>query len=76
MKFGIDGNLYVTVYGQSDVTLLGKDGIVLKRFKTTGSNPTKCAFGLPGENKLYVKEVEFGAVDVFDLENDCLPLYK
>jgi gluconolactonase len=76
MKFGTDGNLYVTVYGQGDVTVLGKDGIVLKRLKTTGKNPTNCAFGLPGEKKLYVTEVEFGTMEVFDLDTDGLPLYK
>lgn len=29
MMFGMDGNLYVTVFGQSDVTVLGRNGGVV-----------------------------------------------
>lgn len=36
MKFGADGNLYVCVFGQGDVTVLGRDGRVVRRIKTDG----------------------------------------
>ncbi len=75
MKFGEDGNLYVAVWGQGDVTVLGRDGSVVKRIKTGGMQPTNLVFGLPGEKKLYVTEMEFGTVEVYDVDTDGLPLY-
>ncbi|MGO8813954.1 MAG: SMP-30/gluconolactonase/LRE family protein [Terriglobia bacterium] len=75
MAFGLDGNLYVAVFAQQDITVLGRDGSVVKRLRTQGKLPTNCAFGLPGQKKLYVTEYEFGQIEVFDLETDGLPLY-
>jgi gluconolactonase len=75
MKFGEDGNLYVAVWGQGDVTVLGRDGSVVKRIKTGGMQPTNLAFGLPGEKKIYVTEMEFGTVEVYDVGTDGLPLH-
>ena len=68
MKFGADGNLYACVFGQGDVTVLGRDGKVLRRIKVEGSMPTNLAFGHAGEKKIYVTEVETGSVQVFDVE--------
>ena len=68
MKFGADGNLYVCVFGQGDVTVLGRDGKVLRRIKVEGSLPTNLAFGHEGEKKIYVTEVETGSVQVFDVD--------
>ena len=75
MAFGADGNLYVAVYAQQDVTVLGRDGSVIKRIRTQGSLPTNCAFGLAGQKKLYVTEYEFGQFEVFDVGTDGLPLF-
>lgn len=68
MKFGADGNLYACVFGQGDVTVLDRDGRVLRRIKVEGSLPTNLAFGHDGERKIYVTEVETGSVQVFDVE--------
>jgi gluconolactonase len=76
MKFGSNGHLYVTVYGQGDVTVLEKDGKVAERIKLEGHNPTNCAFGPKGSKKLYVTEVEYGRMEVFDVGVDGFPLYK
>jgi gluconolactonase len=76
MKFGRNGNLYVTVYGQGDVTVLGRDGRVAERLKMKGRKPTNCAFGPEGQKKLYVTEVEFGAMEVLEAGTDGLPLYR
>jgi gluconolactonase len=76
MKFGEDGNLYVTVYGQGDVTVLGKDGEVVRRIKTKGSMPTNCAFGPRGSKQLYVTEDENGTLEVLDVGTDGFPLYR
>lgn len=75
MKFGLDGNLYVAVFGQGDVTVLGPDGSVVKRLKTQGSLPTNLAFGQPGSHKIYVTEDEFGSLEVLEVGTDGLPLY-
>jgi gluconolactonase len=74
MAFGSDGNLYVAVYAQQDITVLGRDGSVSRRIPTQGKLPTNCAFGLPGQKKLYVTEYEFGQIEVFDAGTDGLPL--
>jgi gluconolactonase len=76
MKFGANGNLYVTVYGESNVTVLGRNGEVVDRIKTRGRCPTNIAFGPPGEKKIYVTEVEFGTMEVFDVGTEGLPLYR
>jgi gluconolactonase len=75
MKFGANGNLYVAVYGQGDVTVLGKDGAVIERIKTGGRFPSNLAFGPSGEKKIYVTEGELGALEVLEVDTDGLPLY-
>jgi gluconolactonase len=72
MKFGADGNLYVCVFGQGDVTVLGRDGTVLRRIPVEGSMPTNLAFGPAGEQKIYVTEVETGTVQVIDVDTGGL----
>ena len=75
MKFDADGNLYVTVVIQSDVTVLGPDGAVVKRIKTDGNFPTNLCFGPPGSEKIYVTEDQNGTMEVFDVGADGRPLY-
>jgi gluconolactonase len=75
MKFGMDGNLYVTVYGQGDVTVLGTNGEVVNRLKLHGNLPTNCAFGPKGSKKLFVTEVGLNNFEVHDVETDGFPLY-
>ncbi len=55
--------------------MLGKDGQVVERIRTTGRRPTNVAFGAPGEKRIYVTEDELGQLEVFDVETDGLPLY-
>jgi len=74
MKFGADANLYVAVFGQGDVTVLGPDGRVARRIGTDGSMPTNLVFGPEGEKTIYVTEVETGSVQVLDVDTDGLPL--
>ncbi len=75
MKFGRDGNLYCTVYGQQDVTVLGPDGSVLRRIHTQGKKPTNIAFGPDGEPRIYITEVEFGQIEVFEVETSGFEFY-
>jgi len=76
MAFGTDGNLYVTVFGQGDVTVLSPEGRVVERIETAGSLPTNVAFGASGEQKIYVTEDEFGRVEVFEVGTEGLRLYS
>jgi gluconolactonase len=75
MKFGTNGHLYVAVMGQGDVTVLGRDGAVIERIKTEGRKPTNLTFGPPGSKSIYVTEVEFGTMEVFEVGTNGLPLY-
>lgn len=75
MKFGLDGNLYVTVFGQGDITVLDQQGEVVRRIRTQGSMPTNIVFGRAGSRKIYVTEDEDGTLEVFDVGTDGLPLH-
>lgn len=71
MKFAADGNLYVCVFGQGDVTVLGRNGAVVKRIKTDGPFCTNLAFK---GRQIFVTEVTTGSVQVFDVDTEGLPL--
>jgi len=75
MAFDAEGKLYVAVFGQQEVVVLGRDGSTVKRIKTQGRMPTNIAFGLPGQKKIYVTECEFGQLEVFDVDADGLELW-
>ena len=75
VAFGQDGNLYVTVVWQGDLTVLDPDGGVKERIQLVGSAPTNVAFGLPGSKKIYVTEQGIGQVEVYGVGTDGLPLY-
>ena len=75
MKFGKDGNLYVTVFGQQDVTVLGRDGRVIRRIGLAGKKPSNLAFGLPGDERIYITEDEFGTLEVHEVGTEGLPLF-
>ena len=75
MKFGADGNLYIAVFGQGDVTVLGPDGNVVTRYEAGGMFPTNLVFGKDGEERIYVTEVETGSVRIIDVGTDGLVLH-
>ncbi len=75
MAFSTDGRLYVAVFGQRDVTVLGAKGEVVERISTTGKLPTNVAFALPGRKRIHVTEYEFGQLEAFDVATDGLPLW-
>jgi SMP-30/Gluconolactonase/LRE-like region len=76
-RYGLrgDGNLYAAVHGQGDVTVPSPEGDVVRRIETTGRQPTNVAFGRPGEQRIYVTEVEFGRSEAFEVEPEGLRLY-
>jgi gluconolactonase len=75
MAFDKDGLLYVAVFGQKDITVLGKDGRVVQRIPTMGKLPTNLAFALPGEHRIHVTEYEFGQIEAFSVSSDGLALW-
>jgi gluconolactonase len=75
MAFSTDGRLYVAVFGQRDITVLGPRGEVVERLSTKGKLPTNVAFALPGRNRIQVTEYEFGQLEAFDVAIDGLPLW-
>lgn len=75
MAFGKNGDLYVAVFGQGDVTVLAPDGHVRHRIPTPGAKPTNVAFGIPGDDHLYVTEDDSGVLEVFDVHTDGLALH-
>ena len=75
MAFDERGFLYVAVFGQGDVTVLGPDGKVVKRIATQGMLPTNLAFALPGNRSINVTEYQHAQVEVFSVESDGLGLW-
>ena len=75
MKFGADGRLYCTVYGQQNITVLDQDGTVADRLKLDGPCPTNCAFALTGTT-LLVTEVSKGQVEAVSVSCAGLPLHQ
>jgi gluconolactonase len=75
MAFSTDGRLFVAVFGQKDVTVLGKKGEVVERISTAGKLPTNVAFALRGRKRIFVTEYELGQLEAFDVTADGLPLW-
>lgn len=75
MAFSDEGLLYVAVFGQKDVTVLGKKGEVVQRIPTAGKLPTNVAFALPGQKRLHITEYEFGQMETVAVPVDGLPLW-
>lgn len=75
MAFAANGDLYVTVFGQGDVTVLAADGSVRRRIRTRGNKPTNVAFGLGGDERIYVTEDQHGTLEAFDVETVGLALH-
>lgn len=74
MKFGVDGRLYCTVYGQQNVTVLNASGKVVKRLPLDGPCPTNLAFSRDG-TKILVTEVSKGQVEQLDAPCAGLELF-
>jgi len=76
MAFGTDGLLYCTVFGQGDVTVLGRSGEVVDRLKTNGMRPTNIAFYEDGRTGAVITDL--GTCELEELELPCKgrALYK
>jgi gluconolactonase len=74
MKFGADGRLYCTVYGQGDVTVLSPDGSVSERISTLGALPTNIAFA-PADGFAVITEVSGASVERMPMSCAGAPLH-
>lgn len=74
MGFSCDGRLWCTVYGEGVIAVIDAGGAVIDRIATAGNAPTNVAFGRNGKRKLYVTEHQNGAIEVFDVDGEGLPL--
>ena len=75
IKFAADGQLYVAVFGQGDITVLDPRGAVARRIKTEGTHPSNLLFAAAGQRQIYVTEVSTGALQVYDVDCDGFTLY-
>lgn len=75
MAVGVDGTVYVAVWGRGEVTVLDSSGEVADRIKTVGNLPSNVAFGPNGEKAIYVTEQERGVVQRFDVSTSGCPVY-
>jgi len=75
MAFDERGLLYVAVFGQGDVTVLGPEGQVAQRIPTAGIFPTNLAFARPGKRSIFVTEYQHAQIEVFPVECDGLRLF-
>ena len=75
MAFDKEGNLFVTVFVQADITVLAPDGSVLKRIPLEDIRPTNVAFGRDGEKTIYVTGQDIGLMETCEVGVDGLPLY-
>ncbi len=76
MAFSIEGRLYVAVFGQQNITVLGPAGAVVERIPTAGKLPTNVAFALPGHSCLHITEYELGQMESIETPADGLPLWS
>jgi gluconolactonase len=75
MCFSADGRLWVAVFGQGHVAILGGEGQIVDRMRLAGRYPTNVAFGEAGTCRLYVVETELGRMEAHDVGVDGLRLH-
>lgn len=76
MAFDLEGNLYVAVLLQGDVTVLNPDGTVKDRLRTDGAFPTNVAFSRSGQTLMLVTEGSKNQLEMFETSLEGLPLYS
>jgi gluconolactonase len=75
MAFDENGLLYVAVFGQGDITVLGLNGEVASRIPTSGILPTNVAFAIPHQHRIHITEYEHGQMETFSVDCDGLRLW-
>jgi gluconolactonase len=65
MRCDIQGNLYITRYGNGVVAVVSPEGVVLREVALGGRNCSNIAFGGPDGRTCYVTLQDTGAVETF-----------
>lgn len=76
MAFDLDGNLYVAVLGQGDITVLNPSGAVVNRIPLDGDFPTNIAFEANGEKCVLITEGSKNQLLKLDVPQSGLPLFN
>ena len=76
MAFDIEGNLYVSVLQQSDITVLAADGHLVDRLAIEGTFPTNVAFGPTGSTSVLITEGSKNQLLMLDVGVEGLPLHS
>lgn len=58
MRCDIDGNLYITRYGEGTVVKMSPEGRILQKIDVLGASPSNLCFGGPDGRTVYVTEVK------------------
>lgn len=72
MRCDVDGNIYITRYGQGTVVKLSPKGEVLKEIDVLGKQPSNICFGGPDGRTAYVCEVEHCRMVTFRVDKPGL----
>lgn len=75
MAMGVDGRLYVAVYGSSQIKVVNPDGLIVEALDLTGKNPTNCAFDPDGALGLVITEAETGRLLSIPGAGTGMPLF-
>jgi gluconolactonase len=75
MAFDERGFLYVAVFGQGDITILGLQGEVVSRIPTLGMLPTNLAFAASGACRIFVTEYEHAQMEIHTTDSNGLRLW-
>jgi gluconolactonase len=75
MAFDELGFLYVAVFGQGDITILGLQGEVVSRIPTLGMLPTNLAFAASGASRILVTEYEHAQMEIHTTDSNGLRLW-
>jgi gluconolactonase len=75
MAFDAEGNLYVAVLTQGDITVLSHGGDVARRLSIDGAFPTNVAFAGPGERRIVVTEGSKNRLLMIEAPAEGLPLW-
>lgn len=76
MAFDVEGNLYVAVLTQGDITVLKPDGSINKRLEIDGTFPTNVAFAKQGDHKILVTEGSKNRLLLLEVPATGLTLYS
>ncbi len=74
IKFGADGRLYCTIYGQGVIAVLDREGRLVERLPTLGAKPTNLAFRRQGRQAL-ITEVSRAAVELMEMPTEGMALF-